>query len=79
MMDKQEKQVTILTKIEAMVDAWNQGDIAQSQKEYEYVMGWCESAGYDFGTTIKDGISLLQSRCVGVQDTAKYNRYLKGI
>lgn len=76
---KQEQQAKILSKIEAMVEAWYNGDIKQSQKEYEYIRGFCESANYDFTKTIEDGIKKLLNRCVGVQDTLKYNNYLNGV
>ena len=78
-MDKQEQQVQILSKIEAMVNAWNSGDIKESQKQYEYILGWCESAGYDFSATINGGINRLMAKCVGIEDTKKYTQYISGI
>lgn len=78
-MEKKAQQDLILNKIEAMVDAWNKGDIKSSQRQYEYIMGWCESAGYDFSATINAGLDRLISKCVGIEDTAKYTKYIKGI
>ena len=43
-MNKQEQQQQILNKIEDMVNAWNSGDIKESQKHYDYILGWCETA-----------------------------------
>jgi len=78
-MNKQEQQTNILGKIEAMVDAWNRGDTKESQGHYEYILGWCESAGYDFCGTMNGGIDRLIALCVGIEDTKKYTKYLKGI
>lgn len=78
-MDKKEQQQKILGKIEAMVDAWNCGNVKDAQKNYEYVMGWCESAGYDFSATLNTGLDRLIAQCVGIEDTAKYTKYIKGI
>ena len=78
-MTKQEQQKKILSKIEAMVDAWNKGDVRASQGHYEYILGWCESAGYDFSATLNAGLDRLMAQCVGIEDTAKYTRYIKGI
>ena len=78
-MSKQEQQAQILSKIEAMVGAWNSGDIKESQKHYEYILGWCESTGYDFSATINGGIDRLIAKCVGIEDTKKYTQYLSGV
>ena len=77
-MEKQEQQEQILSKIDAMVHAWNNGDIKESQKHYDYVLGWCESAGYDFSATINGGINRLLAKCVGIEDTKKYTQYING-
>ena len=62
-----------------MVDAWTTGNIKESQKNYEYIMGFCESANYDFTETLNKGLSKLMQKCVGVQDTMKYVNYINGI
>lgn len=69
---------TLLKKLESMVDNWNKGDILASQKDYQYMLGYCESANIDFNNLIEGGIKYLMRQCVGIQDTAKYNNYLKG-
>ena len=60
------------------VNAWNSGDIKESQKHYEYILGWCESAGYDFSATLNGGLNRLIAKCVGIEDTKKYTQYLNG-
>lgn len=75
---EQHKQ-TLLKRLESMVDNWDKGDVKASQKDYEYMMGYCESANIDFNNLIYGGIKYLKSQCVGIQDTAKYIRYIKGI
>ena len=77
-MDKQKQQEQILSKIDAMVSAWNSGDIEESQKHYDYILGWCESAGYEFSATINGGINRLLAKCVGIEDTKKYTQYING-
>ena len=78
-MTKQEQQEKILNKIEAMVDAWASGNVKESQKNYEYIMGFCESAKYDFTETLNSGLHKLMQNCVGIQDTMKYVNYINGV
>lgn len=78
-MDKKEQQQKILGKIEAMVDAWNCGNVKEAQKNYEYIMGFCESAKYDFNETLNSGLHKLMQNCVGIQDTMKYVNYINGV
>ena len=78
-MNKQEQQQKILDKIEAMVDAWACGNVKESQKAYEYIIGFCESANYDFTETLNAGLHKLMQKCVGVQDTMKYVNYINGV
>lgn len=78
-MNKQEKQQKILSKIEAMVDAWASGDIKECQNNYEFIMGFCESAKYDFNETLNQGLHKLMKNCVGIQDTMKYVNYINGV
>ena len=77
-MKKEDMRKLFLSKVEEMVTAYNEGDVIQSQKCYEYLMGFCESSGTDFTCSLQDAISILKSQCVGVLDTAKYNCYMRG-
>jgi hypothetical protein len=78
-MNKQEQQQLILNKIEAMVNNWAIGDVKESQKNYEYIIGFCESANYDFTETLNIGLHKLMQKCVGIQDTMKYVNYINGV
>ena len=78
-MNRQEQQQKILNKIEAMVDAWAVGDIKEAQKNYKYIMGFCESANYDFTETLNKGLHKLMLNCVGIQDAMKYVNYINGV
>lgn len=77
-MKKEEMRRLFLSKVEEMVTAYNEGDVLQSQKCYEYLLGFCESCNIDFTCSLQDAIKILKSKCVGVLDTAKYDNYTKG-
>lgn len=79
MFTKQEAQKKILDKIEKMVDCWNSGNLAECQKHYEYILGFCDSAKYDFTETLNSGLHKLMLKCVGIQDTQKYVKYINGV
>ena len=44
----------LLKKLESMVDHWNKGDVESSQKDYQYMLGYCESANIDFNNLNKE-------------------------
>lgn len=69
----------LLKKLESMVDNWYKGDVKASQKDHQYMMGYCESAKIDFNNLITKGIQYLKNQCVGIHDTAKYTAYINGI
>lgn len=77
-MKKEDMRKLFLSKVEELVTAYNEGGVLQSQKCYEYLMGFCESSGTDFTCSLQDAISILKSQCVGVLDTAIYDKYLRG-
>ena len=71
-----EKQVNVLDLIDKMVCQHSAGKIADSQKSYECLLNICDSYQVDFEKTLEDGIRILKSRCVGIQDFKKYNDFI---
>ena len=71
-----EKQVEFLDLLDKMVCQYSAGKIADSQKSYECLMNICEVEQVNFEKTLEDGIRILKSKCVGIQDFKKYNDFI---
>ena len=71
-----EKQVNVLDIIDKMVCQHSAGKIADSQKSYECLLKICEDNQVNFEKTLEDGIRILKSKCVGIQDFKKYDDFI---
>ena len=71
-----EKQVEVLDLLDKMVCQYSAGKIADSQKSYECLLNICEVEQVNFEKTLEDGIRILKSKCVGIQDFKKYNDFI---
>ena len=71
-----EKQMNVLDIIDKMICQYSTGKIADSQKSYECLLNICEDNQVNFERTLEDGIRILKSRCVGIQDFNKYNDFI---
>ena len=71
-----EKQVNVLDLIDKMVCQYTAGKIADSQKSYECLLDICEDSQVNFEKTLEDGIRILKSRCIGIQDFKKYDDFI---
>jgi len=65
-------KATIIAKVREIMSAQYSGNIKDAQGNYEWLMGWCEAKGYDFGTMYEGALRSCQKTACGMHDTAAY-------
>lgn len=53
------------------------GKVMESQKVYEWLLGWCDGKGFDFNEIFKGAQAYLLKTAVGFQDTLAYRGVMK--
>ena len=71
------KKVVIET-VSLMVNSYYYGDLKKCQGRYDYLRGYCDGANINFNNALDGALQyLIKNSCVGIEDTKKYQKYLK--
>jgi hypothetical protein len=60
----------IIEKVRAIMTHQYAGRVAEAQKAYEYLQGWCYGKGVDFDNAYSGAVRYLQQTAVGTLDAA---------